>query len=119
MLTEPIKGKWFDMMLEPDKDKRKLDEYRTYNDYWGKRFATVLGYRSREELDAYLLKHGESDEFEVMYKNGYSKSSPSCITRVKLRIGTGREEWGAEKDTVYYVQRILGVRDVQSTKRMS
>lgn len=39
MLTLPIKKKWFEMILEPNEDLRKLDEYREHKEYWGKRFA--------------------------------------------------------------------------------
>ena len=63
MLTLPIRKKWFDMILEEDKDKRKKEEYRTLNEYWGKRFATALGFTGKDAVGAlnkYIQSHGQT-----------------------------------------------------------
>ena len=116
MLTLPIKKKWFDMMLEPDTNKRKLEEYRSLNDYWGKRFATALGFTCKDAvsaLDRYIrFNGGHTAEFSVRYRNGYSANSPIAEARVTLSIGTGKEEWGAAPGEIYYVQRILEIKEV-------
>lgn len=106
MLVLPIKKKWFDMILEQDIKKRKMDEYRAFNDYWGKRFATVLGFKSKEELDENIKQHGRTQTFFVKLRNGYSTNSPYIIAEVSLSIGTGKEEWGAELNKKYYVLKI-------------
>lgn len=111
MLILPIKKKWFDMILEEDPSLRKLDEYRERSEYWAKRFLNVLGCKYKgsrpyvEILDEYLIKHGvngKSKIFVVMFRNGYSGSSPSCIAWVILSVGTGKVEWGAEEGKKYY-----------------
>ena len=111
MLILPIKKKWFDMVLEPNEHLRKLDEYRERNEYWGKRFATALGFKDKHELDKYIMDNGHSEPFDVMYRNGYSANSPSFIAKVSLSIGTGKEEWGAELGKEYYVLSILEVME--------
>lgn len=113
MLILPIKKKWFDMVRSGE----KLDEYREHKEYWGKRFAKIFGFNSMEELDRHIKgieSIGRHFSFEVMYRNGYSGNSPSFVARVKLTIGTGKEEWGAEPGKEYYVLRILEVRDGKS-----
>ena len=115
MLTQPIQKKWFDMILEEDKDKRKKEEYRTLNEYWGKRFATALGFTGKDAvcaLNKYIQSHGQTEEFTVRYRNGYSGNSPTAEAKVTLSIGPGKEEWGAEPGVQYYVQHILEVRQM-------
>ncbi len=114
MLVLPIKKKWFDMMLEPDESKRKLDEYRELNEYWGKRFATALGFTEKDAVTAlnkYISRRGNTEEFSVRYRNGYSANSPTAEARISLSIGKGKEEWGAEPHKVYYVLKILEIKE--------
>lgn len=47
--------------------------------------------------------------FEVVFRNGYSKSSPELKCKCKIRIGQGKEEWGAELGKEYYILEILEV----------
>ena len=113
MLTLPIKKKWFYMMLEPDETKRKPEEYRELNEYWGKRFATALGFTGKDAVNTmnkYIRCYGHTQEFFVRYRNGYSANSPTAEARISLSIGKGKEEWGAEQDKEYYVQRVLEIR---------
>ena len=46
----------------------------------------------------------------VKFRNGYSVKSPSFAAKVRLAIGTGKNEWGAEPNKKYYVLKILEVR---------
>lgn len=94
MLILPIKKKWFDMILSGD----KKEEYREIKPYWTKRFDN-------------LFPFGQYDGYEekIMFRNGYSKSSPSFIAKCTLSVGTGKEEWGAEKDKKYFVLKIQDI----------
>lgn len=92
MLILPIKKKWFDMIVSGEKKQ----EYRAFNQYYGSRFG----------------KYGIPGEIEVMFRNGYSKSSPSAICKVHVHGGTGIEEWGAKEDEWYFCLDILEVKEV-------
>lgn len=95
MLILPIKKKWFDMILSGE----KKEEYREIKPYWTRRFKnTFLFYR-----DGFPFG---SDRQEIMFRNGYSSNSPSFIAECTLDVGTGKEEWGAEKDKQYFVLTI-------------
>ncbi len=110
MLTLPIKKKWFDMILSGE----KKEEYREIKPYYETRFTNVLFPKSEIPMDNILLDYvsrfPNCKEFKVMFRNGYSKNSPSFIVKCTLSIGTGKEEWGAEKGKEYFiltVQEIL------------
>ncbi len=113
MLTLPIKRRWFNLILEQDEKKRKFDEYRSFNGYWGKRFATALNFKNKEELDEHIRKYGKTELFYVKYRNGYSAQSPYIIAIVSLSIGTGKKEWGALQQERYYVQHIYDIWEVR------
>ena len=42
----------------------------------------------------------------IQFRNGYSKDSPSFVAKITLSIGTGKEEWGADKGKEYFVLTI-------------
>lgn len=46
----------------------------------------------------------------VLFRNRYSKNSPSFIAHCSLHIGTGKSEWGAESNVQYYVLTINSQR---------
>lgn len=48
-------------------------------------------------------------EKEIMLKNGYSKTSQNMICKCELKIGQGKEKWGAEKR-----KRVLRTRDIRN-----
>lgn len=87
MLTLPIKKKWFDMILSGE----KKEEYRDRSPYYETRLVKLFD---------------DKKERLIMFRNGYSKSSPSFVAKCSLSIGTGKEEWGAEKDKQYFVLTI-------------
>ena len=93
MLILPIKKKWFGMILSGE----KLEEYREIKPYWTKRFNKIFPF---SPFDGYPL---DGYTNEVMFRNGYGKTSPSFIAKCTLSIGTGKEEWGAEKGKEYFV----------------
>ena len=47
----------------------------------------------------------------IILRNGYSRKSPFVYAKVKIRVGKGRPEWGAEPDVDYYVLEILDVKN--------
>jgi hypothetical protein len=89
MLILPIKKKWFDMILSGE----KKEEYREIKPYYTSRFPS--GFKS----------------FYVMFRNGYSKNSPSFIAVCTLSIGFGHPEWGAEPNKKYYVLHIVEIKE--------
>lgn len=91
MLTLPIKKKWFDMILSGE----KKEEYREIKPYYISRF---MSYR-----DGFPTGH---EMQKIMFRNGYSKTSPSFVAKCTLSVGTGKEEWGAEKDKQYFILTI-------------
>ena len=90
MLTLPIKKQWYDMILS----SIKKEEYRNITPYYTSRFT-----------------HAKEKEypFRICFRNGYSSSSPSFIATCSLRIGRGKQEWGAAPSTEYYVLTILSI----------
>ena len=94
MLTLPIKKKWFDMI----KLGEKKEEYREIKPYYDSR---LLGY---------YISHLETT---IILRNGYSSNSPTIKCKVKVEIGYGKEEWGAEPSKVYYVLKILSVEEIK------
>ena len=98
MLTLPIKKKWYDMILSGE----KKEEYREIKPYYRSRFTSV------GLLDRYGLE--TVSEANILFRNGYSKNSPSFIAKCSLNITTGRPEWGAEPGRKYYV---LKIREIQ------
>lgn len=112
MLTLPIKKKWFDMILSGE----KKEEYREIKPYWDKRFETWLEI-PKGEMDfffRYILRDKKIPMpiLPILFRNGYSKTSPSFIANCTLSVGTGKGEWGAELGKEYFV---LTVKDILNT----
>lgn len=95
MLILPIKKKWFDMLLSGE----KKEEYREIKPYYETRFRNVW--------KGSLI--GGNAQRQIMFRNGYSKDSPSLIAQCTLSVGAGKQEWGAEKDKQYFV---LAIREI-------
>jgi len=98
MLTLPIKKKWFDMIVSGE----KKEEYREIKPYYDSRFMNLL----RIELGKF------KDEEYILFRNGYSKNSPTIKCKVYISYGYGKEEWGAEPNKKYYVLKILSVEEL-------
>lgn len=78
---------------------------REHTKYYKGRFFNLFDII--DEYDGELINpFGENPEREIMFRNGYNKDSPSFIAKCTLSIGTGKEEWGAEKDKQYFVLTI-------------
>lgn len=100
MLTLPIKKKWFDMILSG----KKKEEYREIKPYWTKRLGFISG---DEKTMVYQVNKN------ILLRNGYSKNSPTLKCYVKINVGYGKTEWGAEPNKMYYVLKILSVEEVK------
>lgn len=111
MLTLPIKKKWFDMILSGE----KKEEYREIKPYYEKRFVKLFGEKAFYPRPHWVSEQSEMSMQEIMFRNGYGKNSPSFVAKCTLSIGTGREEWGAEKDKEYFILTILVGRKTRNT----
>jgi len=93
MLVLPIKKKWFDMILSGE----KKEEYREIKPYWMTRFKNVF------QMYPYSYIPEEDDVQEVIFRNGYSSKAPTFKARCHLKLGKGKEEWGADPGKEYYI----------------
>lgn len=92
LLTLPITKEWFDKILAG----KKKEEYRVISPYYDSRLSRFLG-----------------DEIEIILRNGYRSTSPAVLVTVKVLIGLGRPEWGAEESELYYVLEIIKVTRIR------
>ncbi len=107
MLTLPIKKKWFDMIFSGE----KKEEYREIKPYYETRFMNLFGvifYGGAviKCSEIGLSECAKDDIQAIRFCNGYSKNSPSFVAKCTLSIGTGKEEWGAEKGKKYFILTI-------------
>lgn len=98
MLTLPIKKKWFDMILSG----KKKEEYRKLSPYYRVKFknlwqGSLIGFDAKRK---------------IIFRNGYSRKSPSLIATVTLDIGKGRTEWGAKEGKNYYILKIHSIDEL-------
>ena len=114
MLTLPIKKKWFDMILSGE----KKEEYREIKPYYDSRFKIFNSQSANNIFQSANLLTGEVNTYEhcqdIIFRNGYSSSSPCIKCKVCLSRGEGKPEWGAEPNKEYYVLKILSVEKVDA-----
>ena len=96
MLTLPIIGKWFYMILSGEKG----EEYREIKLYYMTRFKKIF----EMHPNSYIPKG--TDIKEICFRNGYGSSRAEFGAKCSLDIKTGREEWGAETGKEYYTLKI-------------
>lgn len=53
--------------------------------------------------------HFSNKPKKIKFQNGYGKDVPSFLVECTIRVGTGREEWGAEPDVDYYILEIRNI----------
>lgn len=111
MLILPIKKKWYDMI----RNGTKTEEYREIKPYYDCRFQNAFGaiWAGTELLQGELVPEEIRKEpiQTVYFKNGYGKQAPYLTAECSLRVGSGREEWGAEKGKEYYILEIQGLSE--------
>ena len=108
-LTLTIAEPWFSMI----RDGKKKEEYREIKPHY-----IGLLFNRREMLDcmglcsaaAFEEKHWPKPMMFVKHfdllvlRNGYRADSPKItLKNPKIRVGTGRPEWGAEYGKLYFV----------------
>lgn len=101
MLMLPITTGW----LNKIKSGEKLDEYREIKPYWTSRLSKIFDFKNGEPI-------GESIH-DVCFKAGYSPSSEYAICAVSLSIGTGKPEWGAVPNKLYYKLHIHEIKEMR------
>ena len=103
----PIKRKWFDMILSGE----KKEEYREIKPYYIKRLTKLFDI-SVISLFNILNYRYSSLSIEVLFRNGYSATSPSFLAECTLNIDFGNPEWGAEINKKYFVFEIDEIKEV-------
>ena len=117
ILTLHLKREWFDLI----KSGEKKEEYREQSTYWIKRLTTfdekfldnlwdnVCVYPNATELFNRELKNlFRIKQFDrIRFVLGYSKMNDDDrileFKNPKIRIGTGRPEWGAVPGVNYFI----------------
>ena len=97
-LTLSLKRKWFDMI----KSGEKKEEYRETKPYWKKRLRNVV---LKTALST--VYEGFQQYDRLVFTLGYPKAGDTerrlTFKNPKIRVGTGRPEWGAEPGKNYFV----------------
>ena len=97
-LTLPLKKQWFDMI----KSGVKKEEYREIKSYWKKRLRNIT---LKTKLST--VYEGFQRYDRLVFTLGYPKADDTerrlTFKNPKIRIGTGKPEWGAEPGKNYFV----------------
>lgn len=89
VIAEP----WFSMIQAGE----KKEEYREIKPYYQVRFTAP---ESGRNCNGYNFKKFS----ELVLRNGYQKNAKTLVLKnPKIRIGTGRKEWGAVPGVNYFV----------------
>ena len=92
MLVLPITKTWLDMIIS----RKKKEEYREIKQYYDVRFQKYF-YNNKIRINKNLV------DKEVIFRNGYNKTSPQVKCLVHLDKGKGKQEWGARPNEEYYI----------------
>lgn len=106
-LTLPLKKKWFDMI----KSGEKKEEYREITEYWIRRLTmywirrlTIDYYEAQFNYKGNIrFKDFDEVEFTLGYPKKDDKERRMKFSNPQIFVGKGKEEWGAEKDKLYFV----------------
>ena len=117
-LTLSMKKQWFNMI----KSGEKKEEYREMSLYWKCRFLPNYNDYDLEHLIAnnslhtdcyelvteelehqHILKHFDRLVFTLGYPKADDTERRLTFKNPRIRIGTGRPEWGAEPGKLYFV----------------
>lgn len=121
ILILPLKKQWFDMIL----NGIKKEEYRERKPYWEKRFKRYFSYSYGPLKEPEGI--GEKSEFgwhfpsyikkEIVFRNGYGEDKPSFTALCSIKESIGKEEWGAEKDVIYYTLVIHSISNIKNVSK--
>lgn len=98
MLVLPIKKEWLNKIISGE----KKEEYREIKPYYDSRFQKYF-YNNKIRINKSLV------DKEVVFRNGYNKTSPQVKCLVRLSKGEGKVEWGATPGKEYYILKILKI----------
>lgn len=110
-LILPLIKQWFYMIASGEKP----EEYREITPYWCNRFLDVESLNMRIEdcsvemielmieKSVFSIKQFSKLTFTLGYPRKEDTSRRMTFQNPKIRIGTGRPEWGAEKGKKYFV----------------
>ena len=109
-LTLSLKKRWFDMI----KACIKKEEYREISEFWRKRLvdeiSLVREFNSTKdskmtcgELTKKHIRKFDKLVFTLGYPRADDKERRLTFKNPKIRIGTGKPEWGAEPGKNYFV----------------
>ena len=91
---------------------KKKEEYREIKPYYDNRIGRALCGFPFKMVHPNLIKECmETKTIDVIFRNGYYYESPSIWCTCKVKIGQGKEEWGAEPEKEYYILEILEVQN--------
>ena len=76
----------------------KKEEYREIKPYYQSRLENLFRFQTPEYQE------------EIIFRNGYSGSSPQFKVLCSLSIGYGDPKWGAEPNIKYFVLTIHKVK---------
>ena len=93
-LTLSLKKKWFDMI----KAGVKKEEYRAITPYWIKRLL-----ENPEDKERAKFKSFDRLVFTLGYPKADETERRLSFKNPRIRVGTGRPEWGAEPGKQYFV----------------
>lgn len=109
ILYLPLKKEWYELIEKGI----KIEEYRSIDPYWVKRFTTIkyktdiLYSMTREELIETIKEECFFKRFDyVRFSYGYTKRTMTFICE-GIEIGKGKTEWGAPEEEVFIVKRGL------------
>ena len=100
-----LKKKWFDMILSGE----KKEEYRSFSSYWRHIFNDMFFTKGKGHEIKVVIKNKlyNPKNIIIRFSNGYKKDRPQFDIECKgISIGTGKSEWGAEKDENYFVLKL-------------
>lgn len=110
-ITFSLKKEWFELI----KSGEKKEEYREITPYWCNRLLDVKSLNMRiEDCSVEIIelmikeslisiKQFSKLTFTLGYPKAGDKERRITFNNPKIRIGTGRPEWGAEKGKKYFV----------------
>ena len=99
-LTLSLKKQWFDMI----KAGVKKEEYREMKPYWTKRMMkNCIDFTDGNIRPCTAPKDYDRLVFTLGYPKAGDTERRLAFKNPKIRIGTGRLEWGAESGKNYFV----------------
>lgn len=105
MLVLPIKKKWLEMIISGE----KKEEYREIKPYYNSRFQNY--FCNGRVINKNLVNLADK---EIIFRNGYEKTSLQVKCLVHLTKGEGKKEWGAIPGENYYILRILKILEIKN-----